>query len=188
LSRVRHMITYHIQALIFIFLALSPGPLFASDSCEPQKAHLLSLFRDVIGSVRTRLTHVQGMNILSSETKSEFQQEAEWLIAWLEDESERIEYRMECTELPGIARSAIAQIVPVAALSQKVQATLIIWYIDQLAESVRREMTPPLESELAKLAEARALFQSGSLRVPLRRGAFLLRQVLRNPHIRAILH
>ena len=179
-------------SILFLFLLSLGGMPFAkaADSCEAQKDHFLFFFREGIGKTRQRLVEVEGAAALSPSTKSEFRQEAEWLVAWLEDQSERIESLKECATLPSLARDALLQLRPVETLSQKIQASLIIWELDKLSQDA--EMT---EEGRLLIAEARAQFHLVTLgledhraaRIALRVGAFKVRNLLRFLRVRAIL-
>lgn len=168
-------------------LLLAAAP---TSSCAGQKDRFLFLFREGMGKTRQRLVEVEGATALSPSTKSAFRQEAEWLIAWLEDQSERMENLEECMTLPSLARDAVAQLLPVLELSQKIQASLIIWELDKLSQDAA-----VTEQGRLLIAEARAQFHlvtlgledRGAARIALRLGAFKVRNLLRFLRIRAIL-
>ncbi len=166
------------------------------EACDEERIHLLSLLRSAASKVRGRLSEVAGEEILSPETKKGFTQEAEWLIAWLQDQSERLEGGNEdCSALPQLQSYAIAQILPVERASRKIFATTIVWQLDQVSQSVREENTVFGLEALQKIGEARAIFHQISetpgdadlIRPLLRRGAFLIRQGLRILRIHGIL-
>ena len=165
-------------------------------ACAERQQNLITIFRTAASKVRVRLSEVEASAILSPETKKGFTQDAEWLNAWLQDQSERLEEGSEeCDALPALRLDAIAQILPVERASRKISATTLVWQLDRLSQSVREENDTNTLDALRILGEARTIFHrisenAGSaepVRPLLRRGAFLIRQGLRILRIHGIL-
>src|SRR3989344_8407324 len=115
-----------LRALIISFLLFTQGVVLgksAGMTCSEKKAHLLSTFERGIASIRRRITEVETEVVLSPATKANFTQEGEWLIAWMQDQSERVTSLPDCSELPQLAENALLQVLPVERLSRVVDAT-----------------------------------------------------------------
>src|SRR3989344_2050693 len=112
------------------------------ETCDEERTHLLSLLRSAASKVRVRTAEVENLSILSPETLKAFTQDGDWLIAWLQDQSERLEEKKEdCSTLPALRKDAVAQILPVERASRKIFATTLVWQLDQVSQNVREENT-----------------------------------------------
>lgn len=155
-------------------------------ACPEQREHLLSLLREGAELTQRRLQEVQESTVLSEGTRNAFRKSAEWLIAWLRDQGERLEGMADCDGLQEVARDAKAQITPVHLASLRISAILTVFAIDRLLVELPAEGA--VSSAREKLAEARRAFrelqESGplsleELRARMRRALFLAEQGLR---------
>lgn len=167
---------------MFFFLVL--GHVFAQEvSCEGRKADLLAFLQEGTASVRRRIEEVQGNIVLSEGTRGDFQQSAEWLIAWMRDQAERLKGFADCADLSKLANDTKSQIMPVYLASLRAHAAVILWEIDRIELELRT--SPPGPSDvLQKFGEAEAAFRAiqegtptfGEARAAMRRAIFLTRQ------------
>ena len=195
------------RATLFLLILWSTPLILSAASlsgCAEKKAHLLSTFERGIASIRRRITEVETEVVLSPATKANFTQEGEWLIAWMQDQSERISSLPDCSELPQLAENALLQVSPVEKASRMMDATKLLWEVDRLSEHVRAALAPSsisaemrqdLSDALTKLGDARTIFltlsedpgKASEFSPQMRQGIFLIRQSLRPMRFHGIL-
>lgn len=156
-------------------------------SCEEQREHLLFLLRQGAELAQRRLQEVQSSTALSETTRADFRQSAEWLVAWLRDQTKRLEGNVDCAELSRLAMDARIQVMPFHLASLRAHATRAIWEIDRLLQEVPTESS--WTSALLTLGEARERFREvyegngmtfPEVRSRMRHAVFLTRQGLRS--------
>ena len=182
--------------LLALFLVrgspLAHAALPSEGNCEDQKGQLIALLQEGARRLRVRLEEVNADPALSEESRGDFRQKTEWLIAWSKDHEERLKTLSDCTTSPAMIEDARAQFAPVALASEKLHATKLLWEVDRLAQDVRAFsgeasiLSPLAESrtELLSVQEAKTLDEAGQ---HLRVGIFLVRRVLRMLRIAGIM-
>jgi len=135
----------------FLFLtavAVSPIPLSAFD-CDVKKDQISQILKSGVSRLNQRLDRVNASAYLSQDEKAVFKTDAEWVIAWLRDQSEIILLAEDCSELSDLVESVRIQWVPVLLKSQALHAKVMLKHIDNI----------PRDMEALEFAGARGFFQ-----------------------------
>jgi hypothetical protein len=166
-------------AIALLLLAL-PAFVSAVPHCEERKEEMSHILQQGSSRLRRRIDSVSKLNFLAEDTRSGFQVEAEWLMAWLTDQAHLIKSYEDCSELSEFVESVRLQWNPVELYSRKISALALDWRTNQLLSqtedpSALRELHE-VRVLLLEVTEADTLSET---RLSLRRAAFHARTGLR---------
>jgi len=182
---MRHILFIVSTLFFFSFIgeALSAG-------CVSEKDRLLHILQEGMSRIRVREEQTDASQILSPETKSDYLQNAQWVLAWTSDHVERLKENIAesgtvregiaCGDLADFRKNVEVQWLPLAKKEQEMAVTRILWDLDVFVQTVSHA------DAADSLAKARDFFlqandaQSRSeWRILLRKGAFHVRLALR---------
>ena len=173
------------KSILFAFgiaasVLLLPVPIFSQGNCEGMKEQVSHILQQGSSRLRRRIDSVSQLGFLAEDTRSGFQVEAEWLMAWLTDQAHLIKSYEDCSELSAFVSSVRLQWEPVELYSRKISALALDWRANQLLSQTEDE------NALRELQEVRALLLEvteadtlSETRLSLRRAAFHARKGLR---------
>ena len=172
-----------------LFLILLPSTVDAAE-CVSEKDHLRQILQEGMSRIRVRIEQTDASPVLSPETKAEYSQNAQWVLAWTNDHVERLKENIAesgtvregiaCGDLADFRKNVEVQWLPLVQKEQEMTVTRILWDLDVFAKTVEH-------AEVAdSLAKAREFFLKASdaasgqeWRILLRKGAFQVRIALR---------
>lgn len=173
----------------FLFLILLPAGSEAA-GCEAEKDYLRQILQEGMSRMRVRMEQTDASPVFSAETKEEYRQTAEWVLAWTNDHTERLKENIAesgtvregiaCGDLADFRKNVRVQWLPLAQKEQEMTVTRILWDLDVFAKTVEDAETAD------SLTKARNLFLRANdaasrhgWRILLRKGAFHVRTALR---------
>ncbi len=183
--------TYNGEVKKFLFLLfLLPSVALSASECSGEKEKIRGILEQGIDRMYLKAAEVDQSTILSPETKADFTQSVDWVVAWTKDHVERLKENIgesgtvregiACVDLPTFRENVRAQWEPVSKKMRSITVTNILWKIDQLNAGVEDSASHDL------LIEARNFFSQAREAMTLRewrrktnQGIFTVRQVLR---------
>jgi hypothetical protein len=164
---------------LIVFLLLPPASA-AELPCIEQRAEIVRVLQHGAERLRRSLEQIQSSKHLSDESKSYFRRDAEWVIAWSEDQYAQMG-RRGCSDFTELTATIKAQWIPVQLRLFSLRASQLLWYVEQLLNEVSVEQKRAMLEEAKQLLrESREADRLSDARWLLRRAVFLTRQAFRS--------
>lgn len=176
--------------LLFLLTFLLFPSLLMAQECTEEKDRLRSLLQQGMSRMRVRMEQTDASPVFSPETKGEYRQSAEWVLAWTNDHAERLKENIAesgtvregiaCGDLSEFAENVRVQWLPVAQKEQEMAVTRVLWDLDTFAKSVESaDAADHLEEAREFFLGAHETQSRQEWRILLHKGAFHVRIALR---------
>lgn len=186
----------YILPLLFFFLL--PSVALSASDCTEEKERIRDILERGVDRMLSEAREVAQSDVLSPETKADFMQSVDWVVAWTKDHVERLKENIgesgtvregiACVDLPTFRENVRAQWEPVSKKMHSIIVTKKIWQIDQLKSGTEDSAALDLLSKAREFfTEAKESATFAKWRRNFHRGVFTLRLVLRKLQRNAII-
>ena len=152
--------------------------------CEEKKDQISQILKGGASGLNQRLEEIQASEHLSLKDKTDFKYDADWIVAWLRDQSEIILLEDDCSGITGFLDSVRAQWNPIVLKSHHLYAQVMLWHLDKIPRDVELEHFSGARGYFQRVLESETM---DNVRFLLRKGVFSMRQGVRSVRQTAIM-